>query len=260
MSEHAAERGRLVRARHDVRLLPHLGHRAGAHLLARDAHGHGVAQVALRDRRDARRHRGREERGLPLPGRLVEDRLQVLLEPHVEHLVGLVEHEHLERVEPERLPPDVVERAPRRRHHHVHAALEGADLLLHARPAVDGEHRDAEALAVLVRGLGHLHRQLARGHEHERGGAGAPLAVGRDALQHRQREGGGLAGAGGGLAEEVAAAEQRGDRLALDRRGLLVAERGQRAHELGGEAQRREGRGGTVGAGRRIDGRVRGLL
>ena len=41
----------------------------------------------------------------------------------------------------------------------------------------------------------------------------------------RQREGGRLARARGRLAEQVAALEQQRNRLALDGRGLLVAER-----------------------------------
>ena len=48
----------------------------------------------------------------------------------------------------------------------------------------------------------------------------------RDALEHRQREGRGLAGARRRLGEQVAAGEQQRDGLALDRRRLLVAEVG----------------------------------
>ena len=58
-----------------------------------------------------------------------------------------------------------------------------------------------------------------------------------DPLQHRQRERRGLAGAGGRLAEQVAAGEQERDRLALDRRRLLVAEVGERLQQLGPKAE-----------------------
>ena len=57
------------------------------------------------------------------------------------------------------------------------------------------------------------------------------------ALDHRQGEGRGLAGAGGGLGEQVAAAEHDGDRLPLDRRRFLVAER-----RHGGRAECRRAR------------------
>ena len=43
-----------------------------------------------------------------------DDRVDVVGEAHVEHLVGFVEHEHLEGVEVERLAAQVIERAARR--------------------------------------------------------------------------------------------------------------------------------------------------
>jgi hypothetical protein len=51
-------------------------------------------------------------------------------------------------------------------------------------------------------------------------------------LQQRQRERRSLAGAGGGLPEQVSPEEQRRDRLGLDRRGLFVAELRQRLQQL----------------------------
>ena len=115
----------------------------------------------------------------------------------------------------------------------VGPALERADLLLHRRAAVERHDTSTPAaLRVLVDGLGHLHRELARRHEHEaaRAPAGSSGRLG-DALQHRQRERGRLAGAGRGLAEQVAAVEQQRNRLALDGRRLLVAERRHRSDE-----------------------------
>ena len=54
----------------------------------------GLLQVPLGDRQDPRRHRRREQRGLPRLRRRLEDRVEVLGEAHVEHLVRFVEHEH----------------------------------------------------------------------------------------------------------------------------------------------------------------------
>ena len=79
------------------------------------------------------------------------------------------------------------------------AALQRADLLIHRRAAVDRHHAQAPTpLRVLVDRFGHLHRQLARRHQHQPADAGAVAASGRAAMrcEHRQREGGGLAGAG----------------------------------------------------------------
>jgi hypothetical protein len=55
----------------------------------------GDAGGASAHRQDARRHRGREQRRLPRGGRGSRIASMVLGEAHVEHLVGLVEHEHL---------------------------------------------------------------------------------------------------------------------------------------------------------------------
>ena len=64
-------------------------------------------------------------------------RLEILGEAHVEHLVGFVEHEHVERVELQRLAAQVVERAARRGDDDVGAAAQRADLLIHRRTAVE---------------------------------------------------------------------------------------------------------------------------
>ena len=124
---------------------------------------------------------------------------------------------------------------PGRGHDDVDAALEHLELVDDRLAAVDGQHLGVELAAVLVDGLGDLDGQLAGGHEHE--GDGLGLGAGHDALEDRQREGRRLAGAGGGLAEQVAAGEDRRDRLGLDRRRLLVAEGGEGAEELGAQAE-----------------------
>src|SRR6185369_11162321 len=84
-----------------------------------------------------------------------------------------------------------------------------------------------------------LRGELAGRREHERARVrwAAGRRAGAQAVQQRERERGGLAGAGRGLAEEVAALQQRADGRALDRGRLLVAQGGERADELVGEAQ-----------------------
>ena len=152
-------------------------------------------------------------------------------------------------VEAERAAIQVIDRASGRRDHDVHAAREPVELRRDRLAAVDGDDPHAELAAVLVDRLGDLHRELARGREHEgRRPAAAPVGRGaaagdrlrrrpalverrREPLEHRQRERRGLAGAGRRLGEQVAALEQRRDRGQLDGRGLLVAEGGQGAQQ-----------------------------
>ena len=230
--EHAIERRRLVRARDDVGDLPHAGQLAGRRLLARDRHARRILQVPLRDRQDPRRHRRREQRRLPRLRRRLEDRVQILGEAHVEHLVRFVQHQHAQVRELQRAALDVIQGASRRGDDDAGAAFERADLLRDRRAAVDRQHGDAEAPGVLVDRFRHLHRQLTRRHEHEPAGLLSPIGLAAEPLEHRQREGGGLAGAGGRLPEQILAGDQERDGLALDRRRLLVPERRDRGSQL----------------------------
>ena len=107
--------------------------------------------------------------------------------------------------------------------------------------------RAPQARAVTGDGLGNLQRELAGGGEHhaERGVAAAALGADLgEALQHGQRERRRLAGACGGLADQVAALDQRRDRLGLYGAGLGVAQLRHHREQLG--AQREVGKGGQV--------------
>ncbi len=70
--------------------------------------------------------------------------------------------------------------------------------------------------------------------------AAARLASRRQAIEQRQRERGGLARAGRGLAEQVAAGEQHRNGLALNRCGFFVAERGDGADQRFRQTERGE--------------------
>ena len=194
------------------------------------------------ERRDARRERRGEQRRLAHFRSRREDRVEVLGESHVEHLVGLVEDERAEAAESERAAVHVVERAPGRRDDDVHPALQRLQLRLHRRAPVNGEDADADLAAVPVDGLGELHRELAGRNENEDRGRDPPFGLRADAVEDRERESGRLPGARRCLREDVTALEERRDRRALDGRGLLVPQGDERAHEARVEAKGREGR------------------
>ena len=59
------------------------------------SHGDRVAQMPVGDAPDLARHGRREERRLARAGHLSQDPLDVVDEPHPQHLVGLVEHDGL---------------------------------------------------------------------------------------------------------------------------------------------------------------------
>ena len=83
----------------------------------------------------------------------------------------------------------------------------------------------------------HLCRQLPRGRQHQRVNGATAFLPAVHAMQYRQGETGGLAGAGLGTSHEIAAFQHHGDGLLLDGRGLGVALLRNRAQQLGREAQ-----------------------
>ena len=112
-------------------------------------------------------HRRREQHGLAVVGRALEDRLDVVGEAHVEHLVGLVEDDGADRVECERTAADVVERPSGRGDHDVDAAVERLQLALDRLAAEHRHHLHAELAAVLEHRLADLHGEFTGRHQHE---------------------------------------------------------------------------------------------
>ena len=125
------------------------------------------------------RHRRGEQHGLAGVRGGVEQGLDVLDEAHVEHLVGLVEHDDLEVVQPQRAAVHQVDRPARRGDDDVDALGQPAQLRADGGAAVDGEHAGAHASAVAGDRLGDLQRQLPGGGQDETERGGAAGALGR---------------------------------------------------------------------------------
>ncbi len=162
--------------------------------------------------------------------------LDVVDEPHVEHAVRLVEDEDLDAGEIDVALAVVVEQPARGRDQDVDAAPQLRRLAVHAGTA-DGDGRgEIQVAAVgLDRGFD-LNRQLARGGQDQGAHRAPPVASrrrrrGGEPLQHRQHEAGGLAGAGLGAGEHVAAGKDEGNGLRLDRRRDGIALIGDRAQK-----------------------------
>jgi hypothetical protein len=135
----------------------------------------------------------------------LEEAPDVGQEPHVEHVVGLVEHEHLDPVETQAAAIQQVEQATRTCDDHFGAAPERLDLTRDRNAAEHGGRGEGcipgKALELGV----DLRCQLAcRGH-HE--GAGACPTLAQQALEDGEDEGCRLAGAGLGDAEDVSAGQ-----------------------------------------------------
>ncbi|TYZ57671.1 hypothetical protein PybrP1_011176 [[Pythium] brassicae (nom. inval.)] len=218
-----------------------------------------VAQERLREPLDLDRHRrakhGRDAEAVLLAGdrerdlllhlllvlrleqraHVLEHRDDLRLKAHVDHAVGLVEHDVVALVEHEVVALEAVHEPPGRADHHIDALAQLERLVLDALAADDRQRLDpvrglrvrapdARVLAELDRLLLDLERELAgrRHHERERALLGRAAHVrGRqrvDIRDDRDHERRGLARAGLSDADDVAALEPDRDRLHLDRR------------------------------------------
>ena len=182
-----------------------------------------VAQELLDDPAHAGRHGGGEQQRLPPAGEQGQDTLDIGHEAHVEHPVGLVDHEDVDAAEQHLAAVEPVEQAAGGRDQDVDAPLQRLLLVAHADAADQQRHGQVEMLAVDLEILRRLGRELARRRDDHRARHPRPgPAVGQD-MQHRQDERGRLAGAGLGDADHVAAGQHHRDGPGLDGGGLGVA-------------------------------------
>jgi hypothetical protein len=175
----------------------------------------------------ARQRRGEPQRAVALR-RGGQHPVELVAEAHVEHLVGLVEHEGLHLAQLQRAALDVVADAARRPHHEVHPVAEGPQLLGHRRPAHARDAAHAGGAVEPLQLLLHLEGELAGGGEHQgprRGGARERGLVAEEGVGEREAEGDRLPGAGLGRDEEVAAEHRRVEHRGLDGGGVDVAAR-----------------------------------
>jgi hypothetical protein len=156
-----------------------------------------------------------------------EDVADVVAEADVEHAVDLVEHDEADVVEVDDPPVQHVDHPAGGADDDLRVVLEELHLDGDFLPAV---HRDGTDGGVLPEPLDfdvHLHGQFAGGDENDRLRRQALAAVGKQ----RDAEGGGLAGAGAGLAEDVGAGQGAGDQQRLDFRRGDVLQLGQGAED-----------------------------
>ena len=137
----------------------------------------------------------------------------------------------------------MIEHAPRRAAHDLPARLQLLDLAPHRRAPVDRHHLDVRMGTDASDLRRHLQGQLARRQQHDR----LHELVGRidEAIGHRDAERRGLPRAGAGLDHDVAPLPHERQGRALHLHGLEEAHVGDRAQDLGAQAQ--VGEGGALG-------------
>ena len=128
-----------------------------------------VALVAARERPDPRRQRRRQQQRAALGGRGLEQLLQILAKPEIEHLVGLVEHHHPQvaqlrgaaRRSRSTSRPGVPITSSTPRWSALRSPITGV-------PPVHDAEAEAAAGKQPAQLLAHLRGQLARRHDHQR--------------------------------------------------------------------------------------------
>ena len=185
-------------------------------------HADGIVQEGLGEAGDFRRHGGREEQGLAREGHELADLLDVRDEAHVEHAVGLVDDEDLDALKQQLAALEEIEQAAGGGDQHIRAAHDLGFLIGEGDAADEQGHVEAGVGAIFEEAFLDLGRQFAGGLEDEGAGHAGPGASLFKAGQHGQGEGGGLAGAGLGDAENIAALQGVGDGLRLDGGGRGV--------------------------------------
>jgi len=178
---------------------------------------------------DLRGHGRGEEKGLSLPREGVDDPPDIGKEAHVEHAVGLIEDEDLEPAEVDVPTGHVIEESARGRDDHVDAGAEGVLLGGHADAAIDRVAADLRALREAAEGDLDLGRELAGRREDE--GPSVARSLLQESMEDGQKERGRLPGAGLRGPDHVAAGQDGGNRLLLDRRRRLVSEAVDRSEE-----------------------------
>ena len=156
--------------------------------------------------------RGRDENGLMVAFDSGENVADVLAETDVEHAVHLVQHHVLQVVVTEESFLMQVHHAARGADHDRRASLQRVDLLLVRLTAHDGDGLVGCVLGQIHQFVNDLDGQFTRRRQHQCAG---PL-VRVDHLQKGQAEGGGFAGSGLGLAENILPGEHLGDQSGLD--------------------------------------------
>ena len=192
----------------------------GIALVALD--GLRIPQEPLGQPQDGRRHGGGEQGGLPVFGGVEQDLLDVVHEAHVQHLVGLVQDGQADIHQLQGAAAQMVDDAAGGAHHHG-GFFQGADLGVDVLAAVDGDHpQPFLVFGKFAQFIADLHGQLTGGAEDQHLGVGVVVRV-HHLFDGGDTEGCGLAGAGAGLADHVAAGHQHGDGLLLDGGERLIA-------------------------------------
>ena len=151
----------------NVGTLLHLGSRLAQGKLNRDR----IPEEVVGKGAHAVRHGGREEQGLSLTPAMGGDAHDVLVESHVQHAVGFIQNQNLQRAEVNISKGEVGEHSTRSHNDNVCPFSKRFLLLgkfLPRASPINGEARDARIVGKALGGLVDLTGKLTGGHHNER--------------------------------------------------------------------------------------------
>ncbi len=235
------EHSELLVGRHHIH---HLLDRGGGDVLGLHLHLDRRLHPLEREAHHILRERGAVEHGAaPVLGRQPrDDRSHVGDEAHVEHAVGLIDHEgvHLRQIDHPRAHE--IEQTAGSGDQQVHRRVRDLAFLpvvIHA--AVDRQRAEPAILAQRRGVFADLDHQLAGRRDHQGAGGAALLLprLGRPEIagQDRDQKSRGLAGAGLGLARHILAGQRVFQAQRLDRRAVLEAQIRDRVQNLAGQIE-----------------------
>ena len=172
----------------------------------RDRDRNWIAQETLGERTDRRRHGGRKHQALAVLRQDPDDLFDCRQKAEIEHLVGFVQDQDFDLVELDAALLQEIDQAAGRCNQNIDAACQSLLLLAHRRAAKNGRRGDRGELAVGADAFLDLACEFAGWREDQNAHAhrlAVPL-VAVQPVEDRQRERGGLAGAGLGGSDHVA--------------------------------------------------------
>ena len=223
-------------------------------VLGRDLDGLRIAHEAAGQRGNAIGVGGREQQGLTIRRALAHHGFDIAEKAHVQHAIGLVQHQGLEVADIELAALHQIHHTARCADHDVRAVFQRGNLVARGHAAIDGDDLDIVLGPRQAADFGgNLIGQLPRGAQHQ-GLDGKPARI--QAVDHGQAEGSRLAAAGAGLCDQVLALQGQRQAGGLDGRHLRIAELLEVGQHFGRQGQRRESGGvrGLGGAGGGIHG------
>ena len=212
------QQGLLFAAAHGVDHLRDALHRGVAW---RDLHALRILQQAIGEVADFVAEGGGEQQTLLFFGHQRKHLFYVMDKAHVQHAVGLVEHQHLHLTQVEHALLGQIEQTSRGGHQNIHAFFELGYLRIHAHAAKNDGGGQLQVFAIGANRFFHLRREFTGGGQHQRTDASATefvlcAAAHGQAVQHGQGECCCFAGTGLGAAQQIMAFHDQGDGLGLD--------------------------------------------